>query len=519
MTASLKPDGASWWFWVASLALACAAAIVFHLAPQVPLGVPYDEPLKVMFVLEGTQNFAHPILMLQVVRLAKFLTGANDAASVIHLGRMASAASGGLLVFAAIALARRAVGDVAALGAGVLTAVAPLTVFHAQLFKEDIFVAPWLILGVLALDHLVEMPRWRQAVLFGIAAGLAASSKYVGVVLLPLSLLPPLWVNVDLRNYYRMVALAAAVAIAVFCAVNAPLFLGPWLFVGGFRSEVNHALTGHLIALYGWQSNFLFTWKANIWPGLRAPLALAGLAGALIVAVRWRESPPVLRRLLIFGVVWYLMHEIPPMKPFPEGARHMTVMAAVFAVFAAYTAELIATRLPRRFQAAAIAAMIGAVAIVPAAFSYQLVSSAPNDTQLVVQRIIASLKGPTVWARPATSEPSRDLLRPIEEIERAPGFIVINELFAEQYLKSLSLRGQKRVIRHRGDVYQALLQRPALRVTSRAGNFAFRNVPYRIIALEGDPEELAQAAQQFASLPDVEVQFVPQPADSLPSAP
>ena len=84
---------------------------------------------------------------------------------------------------------------------------------------------------------------------------------------------------------------------------------------------------------------------------------LGFLAGALLVAMQWRASPPVLRRLFIFAVVWYLLHELPPMKPYPEGARHMTVMAAVFAE--------------------------------------------------------------------------------IEEIEQWPGFIVLNELFAEQYLKAL----------------------------------------------------------------------------------
>jgi len=155
-----------------------------------------------------------------------------------------------------------------------------------------------LILGLLALDRLVETPTWRRAVLFGIAAGLAASAKYVGVVLLGLSLLPPLFVGTDLRRYYRMVALAAAVAVAVFCAINYPLFLNPLIFAGGLKTEVDHSLSGHLIALNGWQSNFIFTWTANLWPGLRAPLALAGLAGAALVAANWRTSPPALRRLL-----------------------------------------------------------------------------------------------------------------------------------------------------------------------------------------------------------------------------
>ncbi|MGB6968324.1 MAG: glycosyltransferase family 39 protein [Methyloceanibacter sp.] len=515
---SVSPRTASARFWGAAILLAASAAVIFHLAPSLPLDVAFDEPLKVGFVRDGGQNFQHPILMLQAVRLAAFLVGATDEASVFALGRLAASVSGGLLVFSAIALARRATGDLAALGAGLLTAVAPLTVLHAQLFKEDIFVAPWLILGVLALDRLVETPIWRRAVWFGLAAGLAASAKYAGLVLLGLSLLPPLWAGTDLRRYYRMVALAAAVAGAVFCAIDLPLFVSPLTFIGGVRSEVDHALRGHLIVLYGWQSHFLFTWTANLWPGLRAPLALAGLAGALIVAATWRRSPSVLRRLLIFGLVWYLLHELPPMKPFPEGARHMTVMAAVFAIFAAFAAEWIASRFQPRFRAFAAAAVIAAIAVLPALVSYRLVSSAPGDTQLVVRRIVATLPGETLWARPVTFEPSLELSRPIETIEQLPGFTVINELFAAQYIEALSLSGQKRPMRQRARAYEALLRRPALRVSSKAGRFAFRNAPYRIVALQGDPQALKAAAERFAAIPGIELDLVPGHAITPPRA-
>jgi 4-amino-4-deoxy-L-arabinose transferase-like glycosyltransferase len=407
-----RPSEATPSFWIAAVLLGIAAATAFHLAPSLPFNVAFDEPLKVGFVLKGEQNFQHPLLMLQIVRLAALATGAADKWSVLELGRLAAAISGGLFVFAACALARRAMGDVAALGAGLLTAAAPLTVLHAQLFKEDIFLAPWLILGLYALDRLVEAPTWRRAALFGLAAGLAVSSKYVGVVLLALSLLPPLWVDTDVRRYYRTVALSAVVAGVVFCLIDYPLFAKPLIFAGGMKSEIDHSLSGHLIVLYGWQSNFLFTWTANLWPGLRAPLALAGLAGALLVAVQWRTSPPALRRLLIFAVVWYLLHELPPMKPYPEGARHMTVMAAVFAILAAFAAEWVAQRLPARSQAFALVAMIAAIAILPAFFSYRLVRSAPDDTQLVVRRIGATLRSPVIWAKPATTEPSRELARP-----------------------------------------------------------------------------------------------------------
>ena len=53
------PGRASTGFWIAAILLAIAAAILFHLAPRLPFGIPFDEPLKVKFVLEGTQNFAH----------------------------------------------------------------------------------------------------------------------------------------------------------------------------------------------------------------------------------------------------------------------------------------------------------------------------------------------------------------------------------------------------------------------------------------------------------------------------
>ena len=92
------PGSASTGVWLAATLLGSAAAVVFHLAPSLPLGVAFDEPLKVSFVLKGEQNFQHPILMLQLVRVAALLTGAADKESVFALGRLMAAISGGLLV-------------------------------------------------------------------------------------------------------------------------------------------------------------------------------------------------------------------------------------------------------------------------------------------------------------------------------------------------------------------------------------------------------------------------------------
>lgn len=498
-------------FWITAAALSLLATTLFHLAPMVPYRLPFDEPIKVDFVLHGTQNFQHPILMLDIVRFANLFVGARDAEAVARLGRLIASLSGGLFVFSAIALARRAMGDAAALGAGVLTAVAPLTLVHAQLFKEDIFVAPWLLFGVLALDGLIRKQGVRQAVLFGIAAGLAAAAKYVGLVLLPLAALPPLGAETGLSRYYKLVGLAALVAVATFCAVNLPLFTNPQTFIGGVRSEVDHALTGHLIVLSAWDSKFVFTWTANLWPGLTAPLALAGLAGMGLVAATWLASPTVLRRLLIFAAAWYLMHELSPMKPYPEGARHMTVMAGVFAVFAAYAAEWLAAKAAPDARTAIVTAIVAAIAIVPARASYRIADSAFDDTQIAVKAIVAGLPQPSVWAKPTTSNPSREVTS--ASLLETPGFLVVNDLFAEQYLRAATLRGQTPAMRKRSAAYAILMSRPALLVSSSAGRFAYRNVPYRVIALGGDPQLLAVAAEQAPPGPDITLRFIPEAND------
>src|SRR5262249_34101638 len=253
----------------------------------------------------------------------------------------------------------------------------------------------------------------------------------------------------------------------------------------------------------------LFTWTANLWPGLRAPLALAGLAGAILVVASWRASRPVMRRLLIFAVAWYLLHELPPMKPYPGGARHMTVMAAVFAIFAAFTAEWVANCLPRRSQQSALTAIIAAIALPPALFSYRLVQSAPNDTQLVARRVAAILPPPVAWAMPATVEPSRELPHAVAAVEQSRGVVVLNELIAEEYVLALTLSGQKPNMRECAESYAALMRHPALRVSSTTGGFAFRNAPYRIVALQGDPKPLAAAAARFAATPGIQFELVP----------
>src|SRR5262249_35493971 len=149
---------------------------------------------------------------------------------------------------------------------------------------------------------------------FGTLAGLATATKYVGIILIPIALALPLFAPMpgsSLRRFYAALALSISMGFAVFSLVNAPMFMARHEFIGGLGKEVNHALSGHGgIVSHGWYTWFLFHWTTSLWPGLGSTLALGGIFGALLVATGFRTTPSAVRITLMFGVGWYLMHEL-----------------------------------------------------------------------------------------------------------------------------------------------------------------------------------------------------------------
>ena len=219
-------------------ALAVVAALAYDAIPDLPLAPQSDEPKKADFVLAGGQDFLQPLLLVQTVRLANLIARYTDQLALVELGRTVAAMFGGLTVLATIVLARRVVGRPLALAAGLLAAVTPLVAFHAQLLKEDIFVAPWLLFALAALDRLRENAETRRGLAFGLLVGLATSAKYIGIVLLPLACVVPLIAPIaDVRRYYAALTWSAGTAVVVFALINAPAFLTPEIFMHGLNTR------------------------------------------------------------------------------------------------------------------------------------------------------------------------------------------------------------------------------------------------------------------------------------------
>src|SRR5262245_41334034 len=492
----------------AAAALAVACFLAYDAIPDLPLAPQSDEPKKAYFVLAGRQDFLQPLLLLQTVRLANLIARYTDQLAVVELGRTVAAMFGGLTVLATIVLAHRVVGRWLALAAGIVAAVTPLVAFHAQLLKEEIFLAQWLLFGLAALDRLRESVELRRALIVGITAGLAASAKYICAVLLPVACLLPLIAPVtgaSLRRYYAALAWSAGAALAVFALINAPAFLTPDIFVHGLGTEVTHAVTKHIIVWHGWYSHFLFHWTTSLLPGLGPALAVAGLAGALLVVARWRSSPPAIRLVLVFAALWYLLHELSPMKPFMAIERHMTVMGGLFAVLAVYLTERLSVRGPRAWQTAIATAIVAA----PAALStIAIARSAPNDTRSVVERVRAALDGPDAVDWYGTF-PASGHYPPLTAIKDSTDYVVIVQETADRFAQSRAFAHQSDPARAYARAYDELLAQPAILVESTAGSFSYRNVPLRVVALGSDAARLEAVLAKFGPLPQTRLTLVP----------
>jgi 4-amino-4-deoxy-L-arabinose transferase-like glycosyltransferase len=148
-----------------------------------------DEPEKVTQVLSGERNFRHPPLMLDAAALVLHLVR-NDHQNATpddttRVGRWLSA----FYMAAACAvftwLAGFYGGTLAAVFAGLLLALNKQAALAGHFFKED----PLFALG-LSLVLLAGAYRWRNRdswvslIVLGAAAGLAAATKYLGVVTL-----------------------------------------------------------------------------------------------------------------------------------------------------------------------------------------------------------------------------------------------------------------------------------------------------------------------------------------------
>ncbi len=252
---------------------------------------------------------------------------ALDKTWFILIGRAITALFGAGLVPATYALARRMAGAPAGWAAALLVALMPALVLRATEIEVDLPLAFFVTLGCVQALRLLDRPTVRNGVWAGTLMGLAASSKYPGLIVVV-----PCAVALALAPRERFATAAAAApapsrskgrrgrrtreaagprataggtgsarlrvllvllaaAALVFCVTSPYVLLDRVAFWRDVAAQREHLAQGH----FGVEGGPAFLYYARALPGrlLGWPLALLSLAGVAILA-GWKRRPEAL---------------------------------------------------------------------------------------------------------------------------------------------------------------------------------------------------------------------------------
>jgi hypothetical protein len=268
-----------------------------------------------------------------------------------------------------------------ALAAGLYTLV-PTVLAHAGVATTDMPLTACLTAAFFAMLLWAEEPTWKHSVLFGVATGLAATTKFTALGYFPVAAIFALiaYLVVERPSAATLAALAKARALPVGVAVlTGAIFIwavysftfGPvsgWgvslpapVFFDGIRSALGHNETGHAAYLLGQISNRGWWYFFPVVLAVKTPFGFAVLAliGAAICCVR--------RARLVYWLptAFSLAILLPAMTSHVNiGLRHILPIFSGLAILAAIGLMYLIERMPAAKWTGLVAAvLVGWIAI------------------------------------------------------------------------------------------------------------------------------------------------------------
>lgn len=454
------------------------------------LGYHPDEPKKVRFIETNTQDFQHPILMLQVVRAANYFADFTDKQAIAALGRTVIAAFGAATAVLCYLLSRAALRERSAYVVAALAATSPILITHSHYLKEDIILTFFCLLSLLLLLRYIRVRDSLSLVGLGIATGLAMSSHYKGVLLFVVYLLSPVLVPIkDRRRYFKGLITCALIAIFTFLVVNYPIFLHPKVFNRGISFDLRHIFRGHgsskhAIKIYATSELFGFHLVNSIVPGITLAVTLLALAFLVATLLRWKQSSWRDKILVVYVLLFYLVVEVSPTKPFPDFMRYVIPVIPVLLYFSVRGVEMVADCL--RFVGAkrTFAALVAVALSLPLCESLRLIRDLGEDTREKAERLIAENHWQTkceTYAALRADVWSLSTLNIQAERDNGVTHLVASSFLYDRFIHGKSLKNQGEAVYEAYQRYGELFSRPFIEITPPYKSFAFHNPTIRII--------------------------------------
>jgi 4-amino-4-deoxy-L-arabinose transferase-like glycosyltransferase len=469
------------------------ALFLFSINNNFILGLHPDEVVKVNEIVTGQFNYRHPLLMIEITRLAAVIFDLNAAQVIVEIGRWLSALIGAIGVAAIFVLLRQRMSEATSVIFSLAAMTTPLVAIHAHYLKEDCWLFGFCALALLAFLRLARAPKeLANIVRFGLCLGLAISSKAAGLFLIPVfSLTALLQAPARRRPLLISVALACGVAIAVVAIINVPaLFHAPRAWTD-FSSEIKHIGTGHWD---GVTYPFGFHLTDSLWEGVGPSLLTLGVLGLALVLWRWQRAELADRLMVVYTLIYYAVIEATPLKAWPDPGRYALPLVLPLAYFAGATIDQSARWLAKRaFWPATITLAafrtVVTITLVPNMITgLRLVAGLADDTRIVVGGLlverrlqVATENYGTSFGIHVSSIAEIDLCRIDPNIRYLVASSFQYGRFAFGAFHSGASNADARAVWKR---YQAIFRIPYHEVRPYFKSYAFSNPIIRVVDLE-----------------------------------
>lgn len=342
--------------------------------------------LAVAAVMRGLPIGERLLHKIMPFHFSPLLSDQVTTAKYTLVQRGLSAGAGIASVWLVFRLGRRLFTDAAAVAGASLLALAFLHVRDSHFGVTDVPMSFMVLVAFLCAVRLSQSGTRRDVVLAGVAAGLAAGTKYNGgLVALPVLFAVFIGPSAKgLRSRIGEAALAVAFMIVAFLCTSPYTVIAFGRFWADFSSDVLHLSGGHGIDLgRGWVYHAATTLRY----GVGVPLVVTGVAGMVLLLVRdWRTGVLV----ALFPVSYYVLVG----AGYTVFTRHMIPVVPFVCLTGGYglaeAASWTAARLGRPAWRTALAAIAVVAVAAPSARSAVMFDRllARDDSRVIVRRWI-----------------------------------------------------------------------------------------------------------------------------------
>ncbi len=223
--------------------------------------------------------------------------------------RVMSVLAGVLTVVTVYALARRVWSNLLAVCCALLLALAPLHVLNSHYGTVDVTQTLFVALALLFSVRLVEAGRWQDCVWAGLMVGLAASTKYNGLVVVVAPLTAVVLSCGSKASGRRASDAARKMLIVLGVAALGFALTSPFTFLAWSEAkrdilfELEHMRVGEPLAVAAEPNGFWFHAKNLLAPGAGPIVVLVLIGWAMVVVRRHQQLLPV----AVFACLWAVM--------------------------------------------------------------------------------------------------------------------------------------------------------------------------------------------------------------------